>query len=717
MDNFHQAFFTPRSIAVIGASSDPTKLGYAVMDNLTRYGYPGQIYPINPKAGTILGRTAYPTVLAVPDEIDLAVIIIPAPIVAPVLEQCGQKGVKGVVVITAGFREVGGNGIKLERQLVEIARRFSMPLIGPNCIGIIDTVIPLNTSFTSGMPKSGEIAFMTQSGALAQAVLDWAAGRGIGFSRFVSIGNKAVCTENDFVSAWGNDPHSKVILAYLEDIRDGAEFMRRAREVGRNQHTPIIAIKSGTTAAGTRAISSHTGSLAGSERAYDAAFTQCGVVRANSIESLFDYSIAFAYQPLLCGNRIAIVTNAGGMGVMATDALERAGLQIAHLAPETVNALQQQIPEIASALNPIDVRGDAYEDRYEIALRLSLADPNVDGAIAILIPQQLTRVRKSARVIVQLAQEFSNRGKTVIACFMGEERSREGVELLIEGGIPNYAFPERAADALRAMWEHRCWLERPVEEPPRFEFDNAAIKRAIASARADRRTALVESEARAIAQAIGLVVPTTELATNADQAIEISQRFGYPVVFKVASPDILHKSDIGGVKVGISNDTDARDAFDLVTYRALRLMPDAQLWGVNVQEMVPAGKEVILGMTRDPQFGPLLAFGMGGIYVEVLKDVTFRVAPITKSEADAMLGEIRGAPLLRGVRGERPSDLAAVRDALLRLSQLASSFPDIVEMDINPLVVHMRGVVALDVRVVCTPEGVRTPLQPVSLAR
>ncbi|MDE3087966.1 MAG: acetate--CoA ligase family protein [Chloroflexota bacterium] len=700
MDKLHRAFFIPQSVAIIGASSDPRKLSYAVLDNLTRYGYPGSVYPINPKGGAILGLKVYPSVLDVPDDIDLAVIVIPAPQVASALEQCGQKGVNGVVVITAGFREVGGDGMKLERALIDITKKYSMRMIGPNCIGIIDTVIPLNISFAAGMPKRGNIAFMTQSGALAQAVLDWAEGQGIGFSRFVSIGNKADCNENDFIDAWGDDESSKVILAYLEDIRDGAEFMARAQRVGRDKRTPIIAIKSGVTEAGTRAISSHTGSLAGSERAYDAAFKQAGVVRANSIESLFDYSIAFAYQPLLRGNRIAVVTNAGGMGVMATDAIERAGMKMARLAPETIRALLSAAPQIASALNPIDVRGDAFEDRYEIALRHALADPNVDAAIAILIPQELTPVKKSARVIAQVAKEFEAQEKTTIGCFMGEARSREGVQILIENSVPNYTFPERAVDALRAMWEHRQWLERPVEAPPQFEIDRAKIRATIDAVRADHRTALVESEARAIAQAIGLRVPQTELARNADEAIAVAQRIGYPVVLKIASPDILHKSDIGGVKVGIANDADARDAFDLITYRAQRFMPDAQIWGVTVQQMIPAGKEVIIGMSRDPQFGPLLAFGLGGIYVEVLKDVTFRIAPITARDADEMMSEIRGAPLLRGVRGEAPSDLAAVRDALLRVSQLVSEFPEIVELDVNPLVVHASGAVALDVRMV-----------------
>ncbi len=698
MDNFQRAFFAPQAVAVIGATNDPAKLGYAVMDNITRHGFTGRVYPINPRGGKIFDRPVFASILDVPDAIDLAIIIVPAPHVARVMDECGRQGVRGVIVITAGFKEIGGEGMKRERALTAIAKQYAMRMIGPNCIGIIDTVIPLNTSFTAGMPKRGSIAFMTQSGALAQAVLDWAAGQGIGFSRFVSIGNKADCNENDFIQAWGDDPESNVILAYLEDIRDGAEFMMRAHRAGRDKHTPIIAIKSGVTEAGTRAISSHTGSLAGSEHAYDAAFKQCGVIRANSIEALFDYSIAFAYQPILRGNRLVVVTNAGGMGVMATDAVERAGMQMARLAPDTVAALHRDIPEIASALNPIDVRGDAFEDRYEIALRHALADPNVDGALAILIPQELTRVEDSARVIAKVAHQAN--AKTVAACFMGEARSRQGVKLLIEQGVPNYTFPERAVDALRAMWEYRQWLERAPETPPHFEFERTTIQETIAQVRADRRTAFVESEARAIAQAIGLPLPQTALAANADEAITTARRIGYPVVMKIASPDILHKSDIGGVKVGITNDADARDAFDLIMYRAQHFMPDAQILGVTVQQQIAPGKEVIIGMSRDPQFGPLLAFGLGGIYVQVLKDVTFRIAPITTRDADDMMREIRGAALLRGVRGDAPADLDAVREMLLRVSQFVVEFPEIVELDVNPLVVHARGGVAVDVRMV-----------------
>ncbi|MFP3867812.1 MAG: acetate--CoA ligase family protein [Desulfobacteraceae bacterium] len=723
-----QAFFQPAAVAVIGASRDPAKIGYAIVDNLKQCGFPGSIYPINPQSTEILGFKTYPSVLDVSGEIDLAVIAIPAARVAMVLEECGRKGVKGAIIITAGFAEVGGEGRKTERLLVEIAQKYSLRLLGPNCMGIIDTIIPMNASFAGGTPVQGNIAFMSQSGALAEAILDWACAEDIGFSRFVSLGNKADLSEIDFIRAWGADQHSKVILAYLEDIRDGAEFMDLCRQVTRQQRTPIIAIKSGTTEAGTRAVSSHTGSLAGSQQAYETAFKQAGVIHANSVERLFDYSLAFAYQPLCRGNRLAIVTNAGGPGILATDAAERAGLRVASLAAGTINLLRDRIPDIASALNPIDVRGDAFEDSYETALSLALADDNVDGVLVILTPQKLTRVEETAEVLARIVGQMKNGPKTsstpesqgppaeppinlpsepkpVLACFMGEAHVKEGIKILQAHRVPNYAFPERAVQALEAMWQFRQWLDRPLAPPPQFDFDEARIRQVFAQTRADQRVALSENETHAIATAIGLTVPKAELARNREEAVSVARLIGYPVVFKIASPEILHKSDLGGVKVGINNDIEARGAFDLITGRAHRLAPGAQIWGVYVQEMVPPGREVIIGMSRDPQFGPLLMFGLGGIYVEVLKDVVFRIAPISESEARTMINEIHSAPLLRGVRGEKPPDLEAVCQAMLRTSQLVSEFPEIVELDINPLVVHEQGAVAVDLRLVITPEN------------
>jgi len=692
-----EMFFHPKSVAVIGASKNPAKLGYGVLYNILTYGYKGEVYPINPHAERILGLKCYSSVLEVPEPIDLAIIVVPAAVVLQVAEECGRKGVKGLIVISAGFREAGREGVKRERELISIVRRYGMRLIGPNCLGIIDTVCPLNASFAAGMPSRGHIAFMSQSGALCTAILDWALAAGIGFSHFVSLGNKADLAEVDLLEAWADDPHSKVVIVYMEGITDGRRFMDAARRVTRR--IPVIAVKSGNTAAGSRAVSSHTGSLAGSERAYEAAFKQCGVLRATSVEELFDYSLAFASQPLLRGDRIAIVTNAGGPGVMATDALERMGLQLASLSRGTIEHLRAHLPSSANIYNPVDVLGDALADRYGLALEAVLKDEGVDGAIVILTPQVMTQIPETARAIADIASRYD---KPVLACFMGQARVKEGIEILGQRGIPNYPFPERAVGALRAMVKHRRWLERPLSEPERVPVDQAKVEEIFRRVQQEGRLSLGDAEAREVLIAYGIRVPRSILAPTPEEAVAAAEEIGYPVAMKIASPDILHKTDIGGVKLNVQSATDVRDTFDLLIYRATRYMPDATIWGVQVQEMVRGAREVILGMSRDPQFGPLVMFGLGGIYVEVLKDVSFRIAPFSRQEAREMISEIRSYNLLRGVRGERPADLDAVVDTLLRLSQLATDFPQIVEMDINPLFVREagRGVVAVDARIV-----------------
>lgn len=692
-----EPFYCPASVAVIGASRDENKLGHAVLKNLLECGYEGQIYPINPKAEEILGQRAYPSVLAVNGDIDLTVIVVPQRFVAAVLEECGQKGVKGVIVITAGFREMGGEGIKREKALVEIVQRYNMRMLGPNCLGVIDTICPLNATFARGMPRRGDIAMMSQSGALLIAILDWALGEEVGFSRFVSLGNKADIDETDLLQLWDEDPHSKVIVAYLEGITDGVKFMEIAQQV--TTDTPIIAIKAGTSDAGARAVSSHTGTLAGSERAYDAAFKQAGVTRADSVEELFDYAHAFAQAPPLKGDSIAVVSNAGGAAIMATDALDRAQLRLASFERETIELLQTRLPPGSSALNPVDVRGDADEERYRFALDTVLRDENVDGVIAILIPQAVTKVAETANVIADVVQGHD---KPVLPCFMGQHTTQVGIEILRDRKIPNYHYPERAVNAMRAMVGRWRWLERPPREIEKFDVRRDQVERALAQVRADGRLTVGDAEARQIMEAYGITIPEAQLAHDPDEAVEIAQRIGFPVVMKIASPDILHKTDIGGVKLNLMGDSDVRDTFDLLMYRASRYMPQADIWGALVQKMVPSGKEVIIGINRDPQFGPLLLLGLGGIYVEVLKDVSFRIAPITRWEAEEMITELRSYPLLRGLRGEKPSDLEAIADCMLRVSQLAVDFPEIVELDVNPLIVHEegKGAVAIDMRLV-----------------
>jgi len=692
-----EALFSPRSVAVIGASSTPGKMGYILMDNIIRGGYEGDLYAINPRGGEILGKPCYPSIGAVPGEVDLAVIVIPAAAIPDVVDECGNKGVRALLIISAGFRETGPEGARRERDVAARAKKYGMRILGPNVLGLIDTISCLNATFATTMAKPGEIAFFSQSGALGSAILDWSRGEEIGFSHFASLGNKADVSEIDLLEAWEDDPHSKVILAYLEGISDGAAFMQVARRVTRKR--PVIAIKSGTTTAGTRAISSHTGSLAGSERAYEAAFNQSGIIRAQSVQDLFDFAEIFAYQPMLRGNRIAIVTNAGGPGILATDALDRAGLTLAHFARETVEAMAPHLPETANLYNPVDVIGDAHSDRYRVAVQAVLRDPGVDGVVVLLTPQAMTDVVDIGKTVLEITKAYD---KPVVTSFIGGEVVEPAVRLFQQNRIPTYPFPERAVMAFGAMASYRHRLDRPPQCLVTLPASRERVQQILDRARQEGRLNLGEVEARDVVEAYGLRLPKSQLAHSADEAVRLAAEIGYPVVMKIASPDILHKSDIGAVKVGIASPNDARDAYELIEYRARRHNPNADIWGVLVQQMIRGGKEVIIGMSRDPQFGPLLMFGLGGIYVEVMKDVVFRIAPIDRTEAREMVEGVRSFPLLKGVRGEAPADLDAIIQTLLSVSQLVSHFPEIVELDVNPLIVHEvgQGATALDARII-----------------
>ncbi|MFN8478374.1 MAG: acetate--CoA ligase family protein [Kouleothrix sp.] len=692
-----EAIFAPQSLAVVGASPDPTKLGHRVLRNIVDNGYTGRIVAIHPTATSVLGHPAHPSIAAMPEPVDLAVVVVPAAAVLAVVEECGAKGIQGLIIITAGFKEVGGAGKALERTLIERMRHYGMRMVGPNCLGVIDTITPLNASFAALMPNPGGIAFMSQSGALCTAILDWSKTAGIGFSRFVSLGNKGDVDEVALLQAWGGDPQNRVILAYLEGINNGPAFVETARVV--TKQTPVIAIKSGTTQAGTRAIASHTGSLAGSEKAYEAAFMQSGILRATTMEELFDYALAFAYQPLSTGNRIAIVTNAGGPGIIATDAAERSGLALAQFNPETIATLQRDLPPTASVFNPIDVIGDARSDRYRVALAAALADPNVDAVLVLFTPQAGSEPEVTAQVIADLS---AGQHKPVITSYMGAASLGPALELLNANRIPNYAFPERAIAALRAMARQYAWSQQPAGTIATFDVDRERVRAVFARVREAGRVELGEIEAREVIEAYGMRLPQSQLARSPDEAVAIANAIGFPVVMKISSPDILHKSDIGGVKVGVADATAVRDTYELIEYRARKYNPEAAIWGVLIQQQVRKGRELLVGVNRDPQFGPLVAFGMGGIYVEVLKDVAFRLAPITREEAHSQIREIRTFPLLRGVRGDLPADIAAAEEVILRVSQLVTEFPEIVEMDINPLVVHNQGegAIVLDARII-----------------
>jgi acetyltransferase len=661
----------------------------------------GKVYPINPKANEILGHKAYPSVLNVPGSIDLAVIVIPYSYVPAVLKECGEKNIPAVIVISAGFREAGKEGLERELELIEISKQYSIRLIGPNCLGVIDTHTPINASFAAGTPPDGPMAFMSQSGALGTAVLDIALAGKIGLSKFISLGNKADVSEVDLLEALQDDSETRVILIYSEGMPNGQEFIQVAKEVTRKK--PVVAIKSGVTQAGSRAVSSHTGSLAGSEQAYQAAFRQAGVLRAESMEALFDMALALGYQPLLEKDQVAIITNAGGPGILATDALERAGLGLARLQNETIRTLEQQLPDAASAANPVDVLGDARADRFRFALDAAASDPNVNGILVVLTPQAMTEIEATAQAVGELTNKID---KPVLACFMGEAQMQAGINVLEQYGVPNYPFPERAALAFKAMSQYREIRARPEAEFAQFDVDREATREVIEKVRSEGRVSIGDAEARTILKAYGLRIPKSEIAESPEQAVEIAREVGYPVVLKIASPDILHKTDVGGVRVGLESRQEVIDAYELMAYRAQRYLPEARVWGCMVQEMVEEGLEVLVGMNRDPQFGPLVTFGLGGIYVETLKDVTFRLAPFSKQEAREMLGEIRASALLDGVRGEPEVDKEAIADTLLRMGQLVQDFPEIVELDINPLVVFPRGqgATAIDMRLILSKD-------------
>lgn len=696
-----ESLFAPKSVAVVGAAREPGKLGFTVFENITK-GFPGDIYPINPRATDILGYKCYPRLIDVPGSVECIVIVVPQKFVLGVMEDAAQKGVKAAVIITAGFREAGPEGLAAERAVMDVAHKAGIRVVGPNCLGVIDTFTPFNGSFAPMMPSQGRIAFASQSGALLSALLDWAAAYEIGFGKVISLGNKADVSEIDLIKAFQDDEETRVICAYLEGVTNGQEFIKAARELTR--HKPLLVFKSGTTAAGSRAVSSHTGSLAGSDASYTAAFKQAGVIRAESVSELFDLASAFAQQPLPNGKRLAIITNAGGPGIIATDAAEKAKLQLASFTPETVAKLRADLPTTASFYNPVDIIGDAAADRYETAISAVLPDPGVDGILVILTPQGVTEVEKTAEVIAKYAKGAK---KPILASFIGGVRLPDGLKILRDAGVPNYSFPEGAIQAFRAMADFKEWKDKPVETAPALKVDKEAARRVIASARAAGRTTL-GNEAMDLLAAYGFNIPMSALAKTPDEAIARASEIGYPVVMKIASPEILHKSDVGGVKVGMRTADEVRNAFTQIVESSRKHVPNATIQGVQIQQMAPKGREIIIGASYDGQFGHLLMFGLGGIYVEVLRDVAFRVAPMTASQAREMIGEIRANALLKGVRGEPPADIDAIVDSLLRLSQLVTDFPEITELDVNPLVVYAEGegAMAVDSRIaLAAPEA------------
>lgn len=675
----------PRTVAVIGASRNPEKVGYAFMHNLTRTGFEGTIVPINLEAPDILGVKCYKSLEEFGGKIDLSVIVVGGKYVKQSVQDSIRAGAKTIIVITAGFKEVGAKGAEAEQELVALCRAAGVRMMGPNCLGVLNTHHKMNATFAPSVPPAGQISVISQSGALCVAILDWAASQKLGLGKVISFGNKADLNEVDFLQALAADAQTKVIAGYLESIKEGDKFLRVAQEAASVK--PVVILKVGITSAGAKAASSHTGSLAGADIAYGAAFKRSGVIRAENFEALFDYALALATQPLPAGDRVAVITNAGGPGIMAADAAEGMGLRMVSPSEATKAKLREVLPPTAAFGNPVDVIGDAEPDRYIKAFELLQQDENIDSIIVVATPQNMTRP-------LELAEKLAaaNLGKKpLLTAFMGGEEVLAGKARLMELGIPNYPAPDRAVSALKAMVDYAAWRRRPPRIVSRYPVNRRRVDRVLQWHIRSGTQQVGEVEAKEILKAYDFNILAGNLATNADQAVETANRIGYPVVLKISSPEIVHKSDFGGVRINLANSEQVRDAFDLMMLRVQRRAPNAYIRGAYVEKMGNRGREVILGMTRDPQFGPLLMFGLGGIFVEVMKDVTFHLAPITAEEAMQMLKGTRSYALLKGARGQAPVDLNAIASALQRISQLATDYPEIKELDINPFIVGEVG--------------------------
>jgi len=677
------------------------------MSNLVYGGFTGVIYPVNPKAKSILGNRCVPSVEGIEEHVDLAVIVVPAQHVLGIVQACADRGTRHFVVISAGFKEVGGEGVRREQELKALAEQRGLTIVGPNCLGVINTApgVSMNATFGRGMPIAGPFGLISQSGALCTALLDYAKGVGIGFSRFVSFGNKVAVTENDLLLALAADPLTKAILMYVEELSQGQAFIETCHRITHGPDAkPIIAIKTGRTQEGAAAAASHTGSLAGRDEVYDAVLNQAGVLRVDSVKELFDCAEIFTDPTLPQGRRTAVVTNAGGPGIMATDACIRSGMVLARFQEYTLKSLRFQLPPTSSLKNPVDVIGDAKHDRYRAALDAVSTDEGVDQLMVIVTPQTMTDVTAIAEVIRE-TRSFC--GKPLVGCLMGLVDVSAGVQLLRQSGVPAYAFPEDGMRAMAAKCRFAEWTRQPPPSYKRYEVNAAAVTELLDAELAAGRSTMVELKALELLRHYGLPIVPYALATSAEQAAGAAAEIGFPVVLKIVGPKILHKTEVGGVKLNLKDAGEVCAAYDQVLACVRdKLGPTVEIWGVLVEKMLGKGKEVILGMSRDPRLGPLLMFGLGGIYTEALKDVSFRLAPLPENAALEMIMDIRSHKLLRGFRGEPPADVPAIADCLLRLSQLVTDHPRIKELDMNPVVVYSagQGAVVADARLILSQE-------------
>ncbi len=689
--------FAPERVAVVGASDEPGSVGYAVTSNLLDT-FEGAVFAVNPNRDEVLGLSCYDELGAVAD-VDVAVVAVPAPVAVEVVREAGTLGITNIVVITAGFSEAGSDGSRRERELKELAEKYDLNLVGPNSLGIFSTGVGLNASFGPKHPVAGDVSFMSQSGAFITAVLDWAEQADLGFQHVVSLGNKAVLDEGDFVREWGKDEETDVILGYLEDVSDGQEFIRAAREV--TPETPVVVVKSGRTAEGASAAASHTGAIAGTDEAYEAGLAQAGVIRVDSVQELFDYAAILSGQPLPDGKDVALVTNAGGPGVMMTDAVGDSTLSLADFADETLDELSEGLPDGANIYNPVDIIGDASAERFARTLDTVLADKSVGMAVVLACPTATLSFDELAEETVRLQEKH---GVPIAASLMGGKSAETATNTLAAAGIPTYFDPGRAVRSLDALTRYTDISEREYVEPTEFDVDRERAREIIEEAVADGRQAL-GVESMELLSAYGISVPDNEVVTDAEAAVNVAERIDGDVAMKIVSPDISHKSDIGGVEIGVPTE-DVWDTYEDIIVRARNYQPDAAILGVQIQELVDVdtGTETIVGVNRDPQFGPLVMFGLGGIFVEIMEDTSFRVAPVSEPEAREMFTEIDSSPLLYGARGREPADVDALVDTIQRISQLVTDFPAITELDLNPVVALPDGAAAIDLHLTLDTE-------------
>lgn len=706
-------FFRPKSIVVIGASLNPQKLGHQVLKNIIEGGFKGKLYACNidPSVKKVLGVKNYPSVLDIPESPDLAIFVIPAQAVPSVLEECGKKKIKGAIIISAGFKEIGPEGEKLENELIKISKFYSIRILGPNCLGLIDSISRLNASFAPSFPKKGNIAVISQSGAVCTAILDWAQVAEVGFSRFISLGNKADVTEIDLLEFLEKDKATELIIAYLESIGnkvdDGRKFIEIAKKLSLKK--PLIVVKAGKTEKGAKAIATHTGALAGSQKAIDAAFLKSGVIKADSLEELFVLAKSFSKIPLPEKKEVLVITNAGGPGVMATDALEAANLPLAKLEKGNLEILRKNLPKAASLKNPVDLIGDAKADRYELALKVGLKDKNTGAILLILTPQTATEIEKTAEVISEKLKTKNEKRKAknekpIFPIFIGGEKVKKGIRILEKAGIPVFGFPEKAVNVLKKFIEYRNWKEKikKAPQPVSIEIEKYGKENVAAWIKEERLKNvfhLGDQIADEILRTYKIPVLKSRLVQSATEAIAASRELTFPVVLKISSPDIIHKSDVGGVKVDLKNEEEVKRAFNEIIKNVKRKKPKARINGIVVYPMAKKGIEFVIGVKRDPLFGPLIMFGFGGIWIEVFKDVSFRLAPLTPEDAKEMISEIKAYKLIKGVRGQPPLDEKAIIDTILKVCKLIQDQPEIEELDINPLLVYEKGVLALDNRI------------------